>query len=398
MKHKIFLLLISGLLLTSCEIFQPQSPAPENFFVKFFGGSGEQQGVSVQILDDTTTYVLGHTNSSNNTNQLYLINMDKAGNQRWAKVIDGNPSLAVDLKLTADKTNLILLSDELSTNGTKIRLIKTDLNGTKIWDKTLNTQNGIAYQASRISIITNSDNFLIIGTEINPIGQNGNPINRIYVTELDTDGNLVWEKTYNFTDRKAEHGVDIQAFNGNAIILGRSIGLDDVERPILIEANRNSIGEELQSEILFVNNTTSLPTVLKAKEMLLTNNNDFIILCNNANNAALLKAVVSSQDRITPQLPTFLNFNLSPLRFTQTQNSDLLITGIVNEKVGLMRVNSQGANVWNAVQEFGNQSPNNAGQQVIENADGSILTVGTIDFFNKKMIGVIKTNADGELK
>jgi hypothetical protein len=148
---------------------------------------------------------------------------------------------------------------------------------------------------------------------------------------------------------------------------------------------------------------TGLPGVLTAKEMLLTANNEFIILCdnnnnNNNNNATLLKAVVSSQDRITAQLPTSLTFNLSPLRFTQTQNNDLLITGITNGKVGLIRVNSQGTNVWNTVQEFGNQSLNNTGHQVIENADGSILTVGTIDFFDKKMIGVIKTTAAGKLE
>jgi hypothetical protein len=91
---------------------------------------------------------------------------------------------------------------------------------------------------------------------------------------------------------------------------------------------------------------------------------------------------------------------MSPLRFTQTQNNDLLITGVVNQKIGLMRVNSQGVNVWNAIQKFGTDrvNTNNIGHQVAENADGSILTVGTIDFFNKKMIGVIKTTAEGKLE
>ena len=403
MKRKIFLFLVGGFLLSSCETFQPQSPTPESFFVKFFGGSGEQEGISVQFLDAETTYVFGHTNAVNGTDQLYLINIDKAGNERWAKAMDGDASLAVDLKLTANKTHLVLLSDVVTANGLKTRLTKTDLNGTVIWDKTLNTQNGVSYEASRISMIAGSENFLVVGTEMNPAGQNGNPITRIYVAELDTDGNFVWEKTYNFTDRKAEHGVDVHAFNGNVIVLGRSIGLNGVERPILIEANRTSIGEELQSEILFLDNPALSVelNVLTAKEMLLTANNEFIILCdnnNNDNNATLLKAVVSSQDRITAQLPTSLTFNLSPLRFTQTQNNDLLITGITNGKVGLIRVNSQGTNVWNTVQEFGNQSLNNTGHQVIENADGSILTVGTIDFFDKKMIGVIKTTAAGKLE
>jgi hypothetical protein len=397
MKRKIFLFLITGLLVSSCEVFQPQSPAPESFFVKFFGGLGEQEGVSIQVLNEETTYVFGYTNSVNNTNQLYLINMDKAGNERWGKTLDGDGSTAVDFKLTESQTNLILLSDVVTTNGLKTRLTKTDLDGTVIWDKTLNMQNGVSYEASRISTIVGTTNFLIIGTETNPAGQSGNPVTRIYVSELDTDGNFVWEKTYNFTDRKAEHGVDVQAFNGNVIVLGRSIGLDGVERPILIEANRTSIGEELQSEILFKDNT-ELPMVLMAKEMLLTTNNEFIILCNDNSKIGILKALVSSEDRITPELPIFLTVNMLPLRFTQTQNNDLLITGIANQKVGLMRVNSQGVNVWNAIQEFGIANTNNIGRQVAENADGSILTVGTIDFFDKKMIGIVKATAEGKVE
>jgi hypothetical protein len=399
MKRKIFLFLITGLLVSSCEIFQPQSPTPESFFVKFFGGSGEQEGVSIQILNEETIYVFGYTNSVNNTNQLHLINMDKAGNERWAKTLDGGGSTAVDLKLTESQTDLILLSDVVTASGLKTRLTKTDLDGTIIWDKTLNTQNGVSYAASRISTITGTTNFLVVGTEMNPAGQNGNLVTRIYVSELDTDGNFVWEKTYSFTDRKAEYGVDVQALNGNVVVLGRSVALNGRERPILIEANRTSIGEELQSEILFESNT-DLPSILRAKEMLLTTNNEFIVLCSDNTNVGILKVLVSSEDRITPELPNFLTINMSPLRFTQTQNNDLLITGVVNQKIGLMRVNSQGVNVWNAIQKFGTGrvNINNVGRQVAENADGSILTVGTIDFFDKKMIGVIKATAEGKLE
>jgi hypothetical protein len=399
MKRKIFLFLITGLLVSSCEIFQPQSPTPESFFVKFFGGSGEQEGVSIQILNEETIYVFGYTNSVNNTNQLHLINMDKAGNERWVKTLDGGGSTAVDLKLTESQTDLILLSDVVTASGLKTRLTKTDLDGTIIWDKTLNTQNGVSYAASRISTITGTTNFLVVGTEMNPAGQNGNLVTRIYVSELDTDGNFVWEKTYSFTDRKAEYGVDVQALNGNVVVLGRSVALNGIERPILIEANRTSIGEELQSEILFESNT-DLPSILRAKEMLLTTNNEFIVLCSDNTNVGILKVLVSSEDRITPELPNFLTINMSPLRFTQTQNNDLLITGVVNQKIGLMRVNSQGVNVWNAIQKFGTGrvNINNVGRQVAENADGSILTVGTIDFFDKKMIGVIKATAEGKLE
>jgi hypothetical protein len=155
----------------------------------------------------------------------------------------------------------------------------------------------------------------------------------------------------------------------------------------------------LQSEILFESNT-DLPSILRAKEMLLTTNNEFIVLCSDNTNVGILKVLVSSEDRITPELPNFLTINMSPLRFTQTQNNDLLITGVVNQKIGLMRVNSQGVNVWNAIQKFGTGrvNINNVGRQVAENADGSILTVGTIDFFDKKMIGVIKATAEGKLE
>lgn len=390
-------LFCSCLLLLSCDFFQPVSPAPEAFFVKFFGNSGDQEGHAIQVFDEHTTYVFGHTEEA--IKELYLIEMDEAGNENWARIISGETSLSVDMKLTDNREHLLLLSESEIGNDFKLRLTKTDLLGEVVWDKTFNTQNANTYEAARISLISGSDNVLVIGTQT--IQSGTEMISQIYVIEVDDNGDLVWEKSYNFLDRKAEFGVDVMAYNGNVVVLGRSIGLDDVERPILIEAKRTSIGEELQSEILFQNNSIGLPTVLTAQEMLLTDNDEFLLLCNDDINIGILKVTVSSEVRITPVIPVFLNFNMLPTRFTQTQNDDLLITGVSENKVGLIRVDEEGENVWNTVRTFGIDNIGNSinrGQQVVERSDGSILVVGTIDFSDKKMIGVIKTNGSGTLE
>jgi hypothetical protein len=113
---------------------------------------------------------------------------------------------------------------------------------------------------------------------------------------------------------------------------------------------------------------------------------------------------VFTQDRITAQSPNFLDENLIPTNFSKTQNGNLLIVGKAitdgeqKGQVALLRTSETGAFVWNDAKVFGDSSGNSTGKQAVEQADGTILTIGTFQFSTNKMIGVIKTNANGELQ
>ncbi len=390
MNFKIGLYLGVLLLLTSCEFFQPISPTPEAFYIKMFGGLGTQEGKVMAVLNENEIYLLGHSTSfsDDGLNQLYLIKVDKAGNEIWAKSIEGtSETFAVDMEISGN--SLVLLSNTNTPNGEKIRIIKTDLQGSIEWESILNASNTIAYEAERLSIMDGTDNFFVVGTQKEP------NINQIYAMEMNLSQIVKWEKTYSLIDRKAEFGVGITEFQGNVLIIGRSIGNNQIERPIIIEADRNSIGEELQSEILYQNN--NLEANIIVKDVLKNNNNELVLLCQNNNDAAIIHLTVTSQDRIIPNSQKMISGTITPTSFSPTSTSDgLLIVGKYNNQLALLKSTLNGDALW--TKTYGVANETNLGTQVIQQADGTILFTGTLHFFSNSMIGLIKTNENGDLK
>lgn len=407
MKNKIYIIIFCYFATVSCNFFQPVSPNPDEFYTKMFGGKVEnfdsQRGVAIEILDTAGAYVLGHTNYITSDKQLYLMRLDNAGNQIWAKsyTSTGFDVEAVQMMLTEDKQHLLLLGNKIVGDDVKIQIVKVDLDGNQVGDaKTLGGSGN--YTAVNMSTIEGSTNFLVVGTQ--EIMVNGTIVKRIYATELDLNIDFVWEKSYNFNDRaKEEHGIAIMEYNDNVLVLGRSVGENDTERPIIIEGKRTSIGEELQSKILFKNQNPSFPIIM-AKDMILNGGSDFTILCDVKNETHLIKAIINSEQSIlvdangnTQEIST----ELKPEGFSLTQNGDFLITGVAGKEIGLIKIEATtGENLWGTgiTRRFGAiHEDSNIGSQVIEQADNTILMVGTLNFDGTPMIGVIKTNQSGEM-
>lgn len=401
MKNKIYIILFCYFSVVSCDFFQPVSQNPDDFYIKMFGGEGSQDGVGLQTLNEEASYILGNTDAfgAANVQELYLIKVDKGGNQVWAKNYEGGivSNEAVKLLLTEDRQHLLILANKKSANGTKIKVLKVDLEGDLVWSTILNSNSNESFEAANMSIIQGSSNFLIVGTKITPTKT------QIYTTELDDASGIIWEKSYNFTDRKEEYGVAIMEYNGNALVLGRSLDLNGTaERPIIIEGKRTSIGEELQSKILFKNE--QVDSVVQAKDMLLQGTNDFIVLSEIKGETYIIKTTINSEQSIIQSTngdnPQEVSSALRPISFSQTQSGDLLVTGTTTSKqLGVFKFNpTTNTSDWGEPENFGLlNSKESIGSQVIEQADGSLLTVGTLDFSDKSMIGLIKTNQDGKL-
>lgn len=411
MKNKLYIILCCCIAMASCDFFRPESPTPDAFYVKMFGGQGRQEGIALQTLDEQTTYIFGNSDASSfvpDIQELYLIKLDKAGNQVWAKsygAIDPNvDNQAVQMLLTDDRQHLLLLSNELNGNNTEVRVVKVDLEGNKVWETKLNTSSdGKNYQATNLSIIEGNTDFLIVGTVT--VGT----VNQIFASELDESGQVRWLKNYTFTDRQNEFGVAIMEFNDNVIVLGSSVDNNGEIRPIIIEGDRTSLGEELQSKILFKNQLRDIPTI-KAKDFLQKETNDFLVLCDINNESHLIRTTINTEQSIivaTTDNPTEIESDLVPVGFSEAEDGSLLITGksSAGKQIGMIKYKVGNGDGWSlrtfgldledATQIAGRES---IGSQVIEQEDGSILIVGTLDFSTKNMIGVIKTNADGELK
>lgn len=409
MINRVYIIICFLILTYSCDLFRPESPVVDAFYVKMFGGPGIQEGVASEILGDTT-FIFGNTDAFSDMpdlHKLYLIKLDKAGNQVWAKPYNGtSPNLsnqAVQMLLTDDKQHLLLLSNESANNETNVRIVKVDLNGNVVWDETITTVDGNSYEAVNMSTISGKTNFLIVGTATVGI------TNQIFASELDNEGRVRWLKRYTFTDRQGEYGVAIKDFNDNMIILGRSVDMNNDERPVIIEGDRMSLGEELQSKILFKNQLLET-SLIKSKDLLQLNSNDFLVLCDINQQTHIVSTTINSEQSIivpTTDNPASIETALVPENFNETIEGDLLITGtnLTNQQIGLIKYNMTNGAVW-PIRNFGLDLENvtqgvnrtSTGHQVKELSDGSIIIVGTVVFFPNNMIGLIKTNSDGELK
>lgn len=376
---------------TSCDLFQPVGPDPSEKFIKLFGGRGEQSSAALHLFGDSLYYILGTSTSFTDDDRpaSYLILADRAGNRIWQRTLASSTAEeAIDMLLLDDA--LLVLSRLSANAGERVLVRKLDLDGALLWERVLPAQNPAAHYwpSDLVAVPNDGTSFLIIGSE------RTSTTSRIYAVEMDTAQQVTWEKTYNLIDRKSEQGVAGHIHNGNLLILGASTSLQDITRPILIEADRNSIGEELQSQICF-QAETSLPSDLPAYGLTALTGDDFMVLTQLDGVAAFMPVSVRTQDRITPTLPLTTGLTLTPRVLQRTPEGDLLLLGHDDTYLQLMRYDADAQGIWDAPRAYGYASPLNRATALAQHTDGSLALLGTLDFLENTMIGLLKTSPDG---
>jgi hypothetical protein len=127
-------LMISMLLWVACD--SSDSVDLPDYFVKYYGEEGNQEGVDMIANADGTFYLFGNSTLPDQNQQLYLVKADAKGNMIWArgKHFGGVDfvSQARDIELTSDG-RLIMAAVSTDANGdTDALLIITDLDGNKL--------------------------------------------------------------------------------------------------------------------------------------------------------------------------------------------------------------------------------------------------------------------------
>ncbi len=159
-----FFLALVGLLF-SCETSNNIDDPTKSYFIKQFGGDGDQEGVDMVVDDnDGSLYLLG--NSINRTGKnLYIVKTDAEGNLIWEKTIDGvNDFEAKDIELTSDRRLLILANYSVNPDDIDIFILTKDINGISL-DSTFFGYSGFIEEASSITQI--SDGFIVAGSTTN---------------------------------------------------------------------------------------------------------------------------------------------------------------------------------------------------------------------------------------
>jgi hypothetical protein len=202
---------------------------------KTFGGTGYDEGISIQKTADGGYIIVGSTSSGGiGASNLYLIKIDVDGNLIWEKTFnDGNFDGIRSVKQTSDGGFIIVWStDSQGSAGYDVLLMKTDNAGNLVWKNTFgdNDKNiGASVQE------TTDGGFIITGST-------GDWSSEIYIFLVKTDnaGNLLWEKTFGMGS-KYNVAAEIQITpDGGYIIIGKTnklnAGSDDI---LLIKTDKD---------------------------------------------------------------------------------------------------------------------------------------------------------------
>ena len=205
---------------------------------KVIGGNDEDVGQSVTLTNDGGIIVTGYSGSNDGDfsemNKRYwdvfVIKFDSIGNIIWKKTFGGS-KWDKSYSIVCLEDNSLLVTGNTDSNdgdfrdmnkgGNEVFIVKLDSIGNIKWKKTFG---GTNEEETRSITVTKNNGVILVG---NTNSNNGdfsllnkkNGTNDLFIVKLDTNGDLVWKRTYGGTGNDQGRSI-IYRPNGDFLILG----------------------------------------------------------------------------------------------------------------------------------------------------------------------------------
>lgn len=144
-KFLVFLFVV----MLSCDTGSDFEGDFENYFVKYYGEDGNQEGVDMIVNEEESTLLLlGTTRLPDNSSRILLVKTNFDGDVLWQKNLGGFSENAADIEPTGDGNFLILsnmyLGKDISTNEDKfdMKILKVSPDGAKLDSMIFNNNEG----------------------------------------------------------------------------------------------------------------------------------------------------------------------------------------------------------------------------------------------------------------
>ncbi|MHA1979247.1 MAG: hypothetical protein ACW98I_20260 [Candidatus Hodarchaeales archaeon] len=220
-KNIIFLGILFTVLFSSSAMGIPQATNQEESYFSVdwettFGGNANEVVRTVIKTDDNGYIAAGRTESSGaGDSDAFIVKLDASGNLLWNKTFGGVDFEAIrEISDTTDG-NFILTGETGSFGaGEKdLWLLKIDTDGNLLWNKTF----GLADADWGTALVRSGDNIFVTGFYHPILGATG----ELLLLKIDQDGNFLWNKTYGFG-----RGFDIITVDNNGILIAGLTGHD----------------------------------------------------------------------------------------------------------------------------------------------------------------------------
>jgi hypothetical protein len=200
-------------------------------WTKTYGGANDEGSYSVQQTDDGGYIIGGYTKSyGSGREDIYAIKTDANGNVTWTKTYGGADQEWGSISQISDGgyiirgwTNSFSSQDE---NNGDIYLVKADENGDTIWTAVFG---GDSSEFSSDVTETFDGCFVVVGHT----SSFGAGADDVYLIKVDTDGNLLWSKTYG--GAAYDWGSSLQeTSDGGYIITGHTYSFGEGSRDVYL--------------------------------------------------------------------------------------------------------------------------------------------------------------------
>lgn len=123
------LLTIGFLCLAGCDTAESIGTEYNDYFVKYYGGAGDQQGVDLLVDEDDATMVLLGTSTVDEISRLILMKIDWDGNVLWTKKLGAAQDQAMDIE-KAHGGGYVLLAESVGADSdADVKLTWVSVNG-----------------------------------------------------------------------------------------------------------------------------------------------------------------------------------------------------------------------------------------------------------------------------
>jgi len=211
----------------------------DTLWTRTYGGPGDDEGYSVQETTDGGFIVAGFTNSYGEGNyDFYLIKTDSNGDTLWTRTYGGTgDDEGYSVQQTTDGGYVVAgYTNSFGSGNYDFYVIKTNSFGDTLWTKTYggpNTEWGTSVQQT-------IDGGYIIGGSTNSFGAGGFDV---YIVKTDSIGDTLWTRTYGGVNN--DYGQSLQqTIDSGYIITGRTLSFAQGHVNIYL-IKTNSIGDTL---------------------------------------------------------------------------------------------------------------------------------------------------------
>ncbi len=412
--------MFAGLCLSACQ--SSVNPDESGRFIKLFGGAFDDKGFAVKKNSTGDFFLVGTNRIAGDRDKIFVAKTDKNGNRIWEKTFDNqqiinssqNPDSLLqsgrDIELL-DNGNLLVLGSVRSNrvefaDFSRIILLELNPEGELIEGKLFTTVFARNSEALDLQLLEDGGAMILANTRIEATALTSD----MYLLRLDANKEIVFERTYGLLSRNDQIGNITEAANEDFVWTGisnRKKDPNDADNFFsdmrLTKANQDG---NLLWDFAIGENDNFIQS--GAAVIALPNDEGFVAVgtssAQGTEDILLVKTNVSGQvqwERLIngPDGQVGGDGAQRGLSVANTEEGGFIITGSTtqgnNQDIYLVKTNAEGMVEWK--KQFGSIDKADVGNEVLQAIDGGYLIIATILFENNTVMGLLKTDAQGNI-